>query len=126
MKVAIVGSKSISNENLVNNYISECLINLSNIDLIISGGAKGVDTIAELYAKNHNIKTKIFHPNWEKYGKQADLIRNSDIISKCEICIIIWDGESLCTKNDIDLCDEMRKPCYVFDISKNKKYKLNI
>lgn len=126
MKVAIVGSKSISNENLINNYISECLTDLSNIDLIISGGAKGVDTIAELFAKNHNIKTKIFYPNWEKYGRQADLIRNSDIISKCEICIIIWDGESLCTKNDIDLCTEMRKPCYIFNVQKNKKYKLNI
>jgi hypothetical protein len=125
MKVAIVGSRSIKNEDLVINFIEECHSFDSYNDKIISGGARGVDTIAEKYAKDNNIRTVIFVPNWEKYGNRAGFIRNSDIISKCEKCIIIWDGSSELTKNDIELCEEMRKPCYIYDISKDLKYEIN-
>lgn len=122
MKIAIVGSRSIHNEELVNNFINECFPDLTKIKLIVSGGSKGVDTIAEMFAKEHNIKTKIFMPNYDKYGKQAAFIRNSDIISLCDECIVIWDGKSKGAKHDIDLCTEMHKKCHVYNLEINKKY----
>lgn len=124
MKIAIVGSRSINNEELVVNFINECLPDLSIVNLIISGGAKGVDTIAESFAKRNKIKTKIFLPDWNTYGKQAGFIRNSDIISLCDECIVIWDGKSKGAKHDIELCTEMNKKCYVYNLKINKKYKI--
>lgn len=125
MKVAIVGSRSINDENLVIDFINECHEFDKTYDKIISGGMKGVDSIAEKFAKENKIRTTIFVPNWEKYGDQAGFIRNSDIISKAEKCIIIWDGNSILTQNDIELCEQMRKPSYIFDVSKNEKYEIN-
>jgi hypothetical protein len=125
MKVAIVGSRSIRNEQVVIDFINECHTFDVLYDKIISGGMIGVDTIAENFAKEHNIRTTIFVPNWEKYGNQAGYIRNSDIISKADKCIIIWDGSSELTKNDIELCEQMRKPSYIYDLSKNEKYEIN-
>lgn len=125
MKVAIVGSRTINDEDLVVKFIEESHSFDPTYDKIISGGSRGVDSIAEKYAKANKIRTVIFVPNWEKYGEQAGFIRNSDIISKCEKCIIIWDGSSELTKNDIELCEEMRKPCYIYDISKDLKYEIN-
>lgn len=125
MKLAIVGSRSINNDELVIDFINECYPKLSKVKLIISGGAPGVDTIAEKYAKENKIKTKIFIPNWEKYGDQAHFIRNSNIISGCDECIIIWDGHSECTKQDIDLCYEMGKKCYIYNLSENCKEIIN-
>lgn len=125
MKVAIVGSRSINNEDLVINFIKEIHDFDPIYDKIVSGGARGVDTIAEKFAKENNIRTIIFVPDWKKYGSNAAFIRNADIIQKCEKCIIIWDGESEVTKNDITLCNEMNKPCYIFNVLTDEKYELN-
>ena len=45
MKVAVVGSRNM-NINIAK-YMPE------NIELIVSGGASGIDALAEGYAKNH-------------------------------------------------------------------------
>nr|QBK89510.1 MAG: DNA recombination-mediator protein A [Pithovirus LCPAC001] len=49
--------------------------------LIISGGAKGVDTLAQKYAQDNNIEMKIHHAEWNKYGKSAGPIRNQLIVN---------------------------------------------
>lgn len=46
------------------------------IDEIVSGGASGVDELAEEYAFLHQIPFKLFQADWEKYGKAAGPIRN--------------------------------------------------
>ena len=45
---------------------------------IVSGGAKGVDSLAERYANEHNIKFSLFPVKWEKYGKGAGFKRNNE------------------------------------------------
>lgn len=54
-------------------------------DVIVSGGCrKGGDKFAELIAAKYNLteangKLKIFRAKWNKYGKAAGFIRNTDI-----------------------------------------------
>ena len=69
MKIAIVGSRSITVNNL-GDYLPE------NTTEIVSGGAIGVDRSARNYAKTHNIKLKEFLPEYERYGRSAPLKRN--------------------------------------------------
>lgn len=121
MKIAIVGSRSISDEKLVIEFILACHEFDTEYDKIISGGARGVDTIVENFAKKYNIKTKIFKPQWDKYGKQAGFIRNADIVNACDKCICIWDGESKGTEHDIELCKQLDKPCYILNTKTNRK-----
>lgn len=79
MILAIVGSRAIktSIEEDVTEFIVKCGLKPT---LIVSGGAKGVDTSAMLYAKKYDIPFKTFLPEWEKHGKKAGLLRNTDII----------------------------------------------
>lgn len=121
MKIAIVGSRTITDKDLVFGFIEECHNFDSRYDKIVSGGAKGVDSLAEQYASENNIGTIIFKPLWEVYGRKAGIIRNADIIGKCDKCICIWDGESHGAKNDIELCEQMGKPCYIYNLKTNKK-----
>lgn len=125
MKVAVVGSRSINDRNLIISFIEESHSFDKQYDKLISGGARGVDTIAEDYAKSKGIRTVIFYPDWEKYGNKAGFIRNADIISKCDKCIVIWDGVSSGTEHDIELCEQMKKPCYIYNLSTNEKYSIN-
>jgi hypothetical protein len=57
-------------------------------DMICSGGCpKGADKFAENIAKECLIPIRIFHADWNKYGKSAGFIRNTDIAKLSDILI---------------------------------------
>jgi predicted Rossmann fold nucleotide-binding protein DprA/Smf involved in DNA uptake len=59
MKLAIVGSRKF------NNYELLCQSMPAGIHEIVSGGAKGADTLAEQYAGEHNLPIKVFLPRFQ-------------------------------------------------------------
>lgn len=109
MNIAIVGSRSFNDYKYLTEVMDKVLAKYGRPEQIISGGAKGADTLGEMYADEHNIETCILLPEWEKYGKQAGFLRNIGIIDGCDICIAFWDGASRGTKHDIELCKEKKK-----------------
>lgn len=112
MNLAIVGSRTFGNYTL----LSESIKNLQDFDLIeniITGGAKGADSLAARFAAGHSIECIELLPDWRHYGRGAGLVRNKQIISLCDLCIAFWDGQSKGTKADIALCEKMGKPCLV-------------
>lgn len=76
--------------------------NRTQISSIISGGAKGADSLAEQYANLNNIDTIIFKPDWS-IGKGAAAIRNIKIVENSDIIIAFWDGVSKGTRMTIDM-----------------------
>lgn len=106
MKVAVVGSRSCTDYKLVESTLLD--FGLENIDLIISGGARGVDTFAEKFAKKYGIKTLIFPADWN-LGRQAGYIRNCDIVKACDVVIALWDGVSSGTTHSFKLAKEYNK-----------------
>lgn len=105
MKLAIIGSRTFNDYELLK---KEC-DNL-NIEEIISGGAKGADSLGEKYAIENNIKFTIFKPDWKKYGKRAGFLRNIDIINSCDSVLAFWDGNSKGTQHSINLGHKHNKP----------------
>jgi hypothetical protein len=107
MKLAVIGSRSLTNRDLVYKKLDELK---DEVELLLSGGAKGADLLAQKWAEENNITTKIFKPEWEKFGKSAGILRNKMIIESCDYCIAFWDGVSKGTKSSIDFCVKMNKP----------------
>ena len=120
VKLAVVGSRTFNDYALAVSIINKIAKeNDYEYVEIISGGAKGADTFGEQYANINKIPTKIFYPDWKKYGKKAGFLRNVDIIRNCDICICFWDGQSHGAKHDIDLCKEYNKICYTYNFITN-------
>ncbi len=94
MKVAIVGSRSLSVEDL-SPYLPK------ETSEIVSGGARGVETCARNFARENNLKLKEFLPEYARYGKSAPLKRNLQIIDYADLVIAFWDGSS---RGD-EICD---------------------
>lgn len=104
MKLAIVGSRGFSNYELLKETLKKY-----NIDVIVSGGAEGADSLAEKYALDNNIPLIIFLPDWKQKGKKAGFLRNIKIVEACDGLIAFWDGESRGTKHSIDLAKKNYK-----------------
>lgn len=107
MKVGVVGSRGFNNYDMVRKELNQ----LSDvIDLIVSGGAKGADSLGEKWAIENGKQTLIFKPDWAKYGKRAGFLRNEDIVKNSDYVIAFWDGVSPGTKNSINLCEKFNIP----------------
>jgi hypothetical protein len=116
MKVAIVGSRTYTNFERLEQFVKDT-VNISEITTIISGGAKGVDTLAEKLALKYDIPTKIFYPNWQKYGKFAGPVRNEKIIKDSDIVIALWDGMSKGTNSSINLARKYNRELHILHIT---------
>lgn len=106
-RVAVVGSRSRIDKEYIHRKLNE-LHAKKPIDLIVSGGARGVDMIAEDWAFIKGITTKIFLPEWNVHGKKAGFIRNKDIVNNADVVYAFWDGESKGTASSIQLALEKR------------------
>lgn len=122
--IMIVGTRTYEDYKAFKSKVDEWLnynVNLNeDIIEIVSGGARGVDSLAERLANEENFLKKIFPADWNKYGKSAGPIRNRQMVEyikeKDGVCLIFWDGQSRGTKNDIDLCNEYNVKYKVFNI----------
>jgi len=108
MKLLIAGSRSITDFDL-SPYIED------DVDLIISGGAKGVDTLAENYADKHKISKLILRPQYNKYKKGAPLKRNEKMIELADRVLVIHDGKSNGSKYTIEHARKLNKPINVVE-----------
>lgn len=113
MIVAIVGSRDFSDEEYMEKMVNEA-VGIDAIECIVSGGANGADSLAEGLAQKHQIMTKIFKPNWLRYGRSAGMIRNKDIVDAADVVIAFWNGESPGTKMTIRECVRNKKQHFVF------------
>ncbi|MEE0914567.1 MAG: SLOG family protein [Ruminococcus sp.] len=107
MKVAVVGSRNLTINNL-GDYLPK------DTTEIVSGGARGIDRCARAYAKSHNIKLTEFLPEYERYGRSAPLKRNLQIIRYADMVLAFWDGKSQGTRFVIENCKKENVPIKVF------------
>ena len=80
---------------------------------IVSGGAKGADTLAEKFALENHLEMIVFKPDWKKFGKRAGFLRNTIIIENATIVFAFWDGKSNGTKDSIDKAEKLNKKVIV-------------
>ncbi len=109
MKLMITGSRRIENFDL-SPYIP------GEVVLILCGGARGVDHLAEEYADRHKISKLILRPQYERYGRGAPLRRNREMVEIADHVLAIWDGISRGTKAAIDYAEKRGKPVTVIKL----------
>ena len=110
MKIAIIGSRTFTDYTL----LQEVLLKFGkDVTEVVSGAAKGADSLGAKYAKEHKLRLTEFNPDWEKYGKSAGYRRNVDIIENCDWVVAFWDGVSKGTAHSINIARNKRKPTVI-------------
>ena len=110
MTSLIVGSRSIMDFDL-SPYIP------ADVDTVISGGARGIDTLAEKYADSHRLSKYILRPMYKLYGRVAPLKRSEEMVEMADAVLIIWDGCSEGTKHTLKYAKRCNKPLILINLS---------
>ncbi len=114
MILAVVGSRGFDDYQLMCDTLSQY-----SITKIISGGAKGADSLASKYAKEHNIELVEFIPDWKNLGVKAGFIRNKDIVDNSDFVIAFWDSYSNGTRDSIKYASKHCKLLKVIEYNKD-------
>lgn len=117
MKTIICGSRDIIDYSQVVAAI-EASGFASEITEVVSGGARGVDTMGEDWAIQNKINVQQFIPRWEA-GKWAGLKRNRDMAAYADAVIAIWDGRSTGTAHMISVAKEKGLKVFVHMVERN-------
>jgi len=103
MKVVVAGSRSIVDEKIVADAIEASGFDVTEV---VSGGARGVDSLGEEWAKARGIKVSRFPADWKRDGRGAGMIRNSVMLAEADAVVAVWDGES---RGTLDMMRKAKK-----------------
>jgi hypothetical protein len=91
MRVIIAGSRSMTDSQQVATAIAQSGFVIREV---ISGGARGVHSLGEAWARTNHIPVRRFPARWERYGKSAGFRRNEALAHVADALIAVWDGSS--------------------------------
>lgn len=114
-RVLIVGGRDFNDYD----YLKSCCDTILPDERyeVISGGAKGADSLAHRYAEENIFQFVLFPARWEEEGKKAGFLRNKrmiDYLRENDEVIAFWDGKSKGTKHTIDMAKAKGLNLFVF------------
>ena len=117
-RIIVCGGSKFDEYSLLESSLNKIFKEYSNDTIeIVSGHAKGADSLGERYANGHNLKCTIFEANWKQYGRAAGPIRNSQMLEYAKqenpMVIAFWNGESHGTKDTINKAKKLNIRCEV-------------
>lgn len=113
MRTIVAGSRDGVTQEDVDHAIENCGWSPS---IIISGTARGADTMGEDYAARHNIPVERFPANWKEYGRSAGAIRNKEMAKNAEALIAVWNGHSSGTDHMIRTAEIDGLKVYIYNV----------
>lgn len=106
MKLIIAGSRNYHDEgdffHRMNNIVAKNPW-VREVTEVVSGTARGADTLGEEWAALHGLSVTKFPADWSKYGRSAGFRRNGEMSEYADGLVAFWDGLSPGTRSMIDL-----------------------
>jgi len=112
MRVIVAGSRCFTAADYP--LIEEvCLSSGYWYSAVVSGGARGVDTLGEQFAKNIKVPVQRYLADWERHGRSAGPRRNLLMAKHADAVVLVWDGISPGTKHMMNAARQQSLPVYV-------------
>ena len=128
LRVIIAGSRDFNDYELLKKSAIEIITKktmLPDLTRIVSGGARGADTLGERFANEMGLEISRFIPDWDGLGKRAGYVRNAEMAKFAVendndgMLIAFWDGQSRGTKHMIDLAKRYGLEVHVVNYNEN-------
>ncbi len=104
-KLIIAGSRDIEDYDLVRSLVMKSGFwkKYGRSIEVVSGMARGVDKLGVDFAKKNGLKCHEMPADWNRHGKAAGHIRNSEMADVGDGLLAVWDGTSPGTKGMIQI-----------------------
>ena len=128
LRIIIAGSRDFNDYELLKKSAIEIITKktmLPDLTRIVSGGARGADTLGERFANEMGLEISRFIPDWDGLGKRAGYVRNAEMAKfavedgNYGVLIAFWDGQSRGTKHMIDLAKRYGLEVHVVNYKEN-------
>lgn len=113
MRVIIAGPRTLHTYETVAKAVRASKFEITRV---VSGGARGADTLGERWAGNNEIPVSRFLPAYERHGIRAPLMRNTQMAEFADALIAVWDGDSRGTGHMIREARRFGIPVYIYEI----------
>lgn len=97
MRILVTGSRDWTDKVTVAQAIREAWLMAGRPYgvVVVHGGARGADYIADVYAKRLGFATEVHDAAWDTFGKTAGYIRNREMVeSNPDLCLAFIRNES--------------------------------
>ena len=121
MRVIIAGSRSIEDVRLVEAAIRQSGFHITQV---ISGTARGVDRLGEVWARARGIPVARFPADWAQYGRRAGILRNLQMLDYAArapeggAIVAVWDGVSRGTRHTIEAARTQHLQVHVHQVQR--------
>ena len=102
-RVIVAGGRDFNNYAGLAQKLDKLLANVTDEIVIVCGMARGADRLGEQYAKERGYSVRYFPADWDRYGKAADYLRNTEMAKNADALVAFWDGMSLGTRHMIEI-----------------------
>lgn len=101
MKVLICGSRDWPSSRV--EEIKQRISELPPATVVISGAARGVDSLAASFARSRELEVQEFPAKWEQHGRRAGFVRNLEMLNQRPDLVIAFQvGASRGTAHTIN------------------------
>ena len=76
--------------------------------LIVSGGARGADSLARDWAEVRGARINEYFPNWSKYGLRAPALRNGDMFEHERVNLVLAFSPDANAENVVGLANKAK------------------
>ncbi len=123
LKIGVFGSRALNDER-VKTILLEKIAELNPTMIVTAQEPAGVCEVAQRVCKDYAYPLQLHFLNMQ-YLRGAFEQRSKEIIHECDYFIIIHDGESKGTANELALVIKSKKP-YHYEILEKSKYSKSV
>lgn len=120
LRVLVCGSRTFTDREAVDAVLNGIAAATDRNLIVIHGAARGADRMAHDWTTLNDVPVLAFAANWNKYGKRAGFVRNSEMLEdgKPDVVWAFVDkplSESKGTKMMVDIACKGGVTCYVVE-----------
>lgn len=116
MRILVCGGRTYSNYEAVQKILGS----LYQVELIINGAAQGADALSTKWAKENKIPCLMFPALWSRFGKQAGILRNIEMLQSGQPDMVVAFPGGKGTAHMMAIARQAGVP--VWDVSKNSEF----
>lgn len=117
--LAVIGSRTFTDALQLERVLDKVILRIGrvhgdDVDLrIVSGGARGADTLGKRYADANGIPCEEIRPDYKAMGDAAPFVRNKAIVAQADAVVAFWDGRSNGTRDALAFARQLGRPVHV-------------